>query len=244
MRSLLAIFAFLLPCVSSAGIKPFVYRGVDYRILEARPENIRLIWRDPAGTPICSFPAALRHLESKGIKPVALMNGGIYDPGFSPKGLYVENGKQLRPIDLRDGKGNFYMKPNGVFFIAADRAGVTDSVRYPPKDLKIVYAVQSGPLLLDNGRTHPTFRAKSSSRLIRNGVGVTKDGKKVVLAATDFHSSKLSNLHEFADLFRHLGCPNALFLDGDLSQLREGKDMARHSNNFSSIFVVTAPKQP
>jgi uncharacterized protein YigE (DUF2233 family) len=39
-------------------------------------------------------------------------------------------------------------------------------------------------------------------------------------------------------LFRNLGCEDALFLDGDLSQMRSGKDMHKPSNQFGSIIAV------
>jgi hypothetical protein len=40
-------------------------------------------------------------------------------------------------------------------------------------------------------------------------------------------------------LFRSLGCEDALFLDGDISQMRSGEDVTKPSNNFGSIIAVT-----
>ena len=239
IHSTFLFLALLLP--ASAQIRPLTRLGVEYRILETTPSSIRLVWADKADTPLRTFPAALKHLQALGIQPVALMNGGIFEPGGIPSGLYIENGKQLRPINPRDGKGNFFLKPNGIFFLTNDKAGVVETSKYPAKNLRVVHAVQSGPLLLQQGRTHPAFRAGSTSRLVRNGVGVSKDGGKVILAATDFHSPTFPNLYEFADLFRHLGCPDALFLDGDLSQFREGSAMSKYSNRFGSILAVVTP---
>jgi uncharacterized protein YigE (DUF2233 family) len=68
-------------------------------------------------------------------------------------------------------------------------------------------------------------------------VGVAKNGE-VVFAMTDLDSPEFPNLHEFAMLFRNLGCEDALFLDGDLSQMRSGKDMHKPSNQFGSIIAV------
>jgi uncharacterized protein YigE (DUF2233 family) len=43
-------------------------------------------------------------------------NAGMYTRDNSPKGLYVEKGKELVPIDLKMNKpGNFYLQPNGCF---------------------------------------------------------------------------------------------------------------------------------
>lgn len=96
---------------------------------------------------------------------------------------------------------------------------------------------RSGPLLLRHGKIHPAFNAGSTSRLHRNGVGVSANGG-VIFAMTDWNSTKFPNLHEFARLFQTLGCDDALFLDGDISQMRSGKDLVKPSNQFGSIIAV------
>jgi uncharacterized protein YigE (DUF2233 family) len=103
--------------------------------------------------------------------------------------------------------------------------------------------VQSGPLLLRRGIIHPAFNAGSSNFLHRNGVGIDGEGK-VVFVMTDIDSVKLPNLHQFASIFLALGCQDALFLDGDLSQMRATPDLDRESNRFGSIFAVIAPVKP
>ena len=65
-------------------------------------------------------------------------------------------------------------------------------------------------------------RKESTSRLHRNGVGVTKEGQ-VIFAVTEFGGAKYPNLFEFADLLRTLGGEEALFLDGDLSDMVWGR---------------------
>jgi uncharacterized protein YigE (DUF2233 family) len=74
--------------------------------------------------------------------------------------------------------------------------------------------------------------------LHRNGVGVSKNGE-VVFAMTEFGSPRYPNLYEFAQLFRRLGCDDALFLDGDLSQMRSGDELLKPSNSFGSIIAIT-----
>jgi uncharacterized protein YigE (DUF2233 family) len=65
------------------------------------------------------------------------------------------------------------------------------------------------------GKLHSQFNTNSTSRLIRNGVGVAASGK-VIFAITE----EPVNLYEFAVLFRDLlACPNALYLDGVISSL-------------------------
>ena len=57
-------------------------------------------------------------------------NAGMFDPTYKPVGLYVENGKERGGASTRAGWGNFRsMKPNGVFFVAGDKAGVLETAR-------------------------------------------------------------------------------------------------------------------
>ena len=213
--------------------------GVTYHIATVDPARVRVLWADDAGRPLRTFDALAKHIEAKGWKAELLMNGGIFEPGGVPSGLLIQEGKELRPVNRRDGEGNFYLKPNGVFFLTDTAAGVIDTAKWPPADRAVRSAVQSGPLLLRDGKVHPAFRKESASRLIRNGVGVTRDGK-VALAMTDFDSEKLPNLFEFAMLFRKLGCDDALFLDGDLSQIRKRGEFQRPGGRFGSFVVVLA----
>ncbi len=214
-----------------------VIGGVTYHVLRTPPEAVRIVWTDGGGGQLWTFPEAVRYLAERGETVDTAMNGGIFEPGGVPSGLLVQDGKVLRRVNRRDGEGNFFLKPNGVFLIGSAGATVVATEEYPPKGVKVRYAVQSGPLLLRRGKTHPSFNAGSSSRLHRNGVGVTPEGV-VVFAMSDFHSPKFPNLHEFAAAFRELGCEDALFLDGDLSQMRWGEDLQRRSNPFGSIIAV------
>ena len=71
-------------------------------------------------------------------------------------------------------------------------------------------------MLVIGGELHPRFFADSDSRYIRNGVGVSADGRRAVFAISD---SPL-NFHEFASFFRDgLEMPDALYFDGNISRL-------------------------
>ncbi len=235
LKSLL--LATTLVCTAGAGQETVTRNGIRYRICTAGPEKIRIVWKDGDGKQLRDFPTAKKFLEAKGDKPLLLMNGGIFEPGQIPSGLLVQEAKQLLPVNRNDGEGNFFLKPNGVFLISDKGPRVIPTGKYPPAGETVSYAVQSGPLLLDEGKIHPAFNANSDSRLHRNGVGVTGEGL-VILAISDPKGRKFPNLHEFAELFRSLGCRNALFLDGDISQLRSGEAMAGPSNRFASVITV------
>jgi len=238
LRSTLLAFALCFTGQSIAAPEKKIVDGVTYHVLRAPAGSVKVIWKDVDGNQLRTLPEVARYLASEKITVDTLMNGGIFEPGGVPSGLLVQDGKALRPVNRNEGDGNFFLKPNGIFLIGSKGAAVIRTEEYPLPDVQIQYAVQSGPLLLRQGLTHPRFNANSTSRLHRNGVGVSKDGE-VVFAMTDFHSPKFPNLYEFAQLFRNLGCEDALFLDGDLSQMRSGADVTRASNNFGSIIAVT-----
>lgn len=181
-------------------------------------DDIRLFWADEKGQPLLSFLALRNMLQKRGLALRFAMNAGMYTPAYKPAGLYVENGRELRPLNLKKGYGNFHLMPNGVFWIGEGRAGVTESRAFARarKRLKVRFATQSGPMLVIRDRLHPRFRAASDSRKIRNGVGVMKDGKTLWFAI----SRDPVNFHTFARLFRdRLNTPDALFLDGGISQI-------------------------
>jgi len=216
--------------------------GVTYHLLRAPAKSIRIVWKDNEGNQLATFPEVARYLADQRIAVDTLMNGGIFEEGGVPSGLFVQDGKTLRPVNKNEGEGNFFLKPNGIFLIGSKGAAVIRTEEYPLPDVEIQYAVQSGPLLLRQSKTHPRFNANSTSRLHRNGVGISKNGE-VVFAMTDFHSPKFPNLYEFAQLFRTLDCEDALFLDGDLSQMRSGANILKPGNHFGSIIAVTQNSQ-
>jgi uncharacterized protein YigE (DUF2233 family) len=142
------------------------------------------------------------------------MNGGMYRPDHIPQGLYVENGSALTSVDTTSGNGNFYLKPNGIFYIdTLNRAFVSTTEAYQ-QDRATKYATQSGPMLVIDGDLHPAFKKGSTNLNIRNGVGILPDGR-VIFAM----SKEQVNFYDFAEFFKAQGCSNALYLDGFVSRL-------------------------
>jgi len=178
-------------------------------------QSLQLFWRDDSATPFKSFEVLDRWLHRRGRKLTFAMNAGMYHHDFSPVGLYVQGGKELRPLNLNKGEGNFFLRPNGVFAVTDSGACVIESSTYPVIKKTTLLATQSGPMLILDGQIHPAFHPESQSRLFRNGVGVTSP-EQVVFAI----SEEPVNFYEFAELFRDaLRCKNALFLDGNISSL-------------------------
>jgi len=179
-------------------------------------DDFRLFWKDARGEPFRHFSAIARSVAEEGRTLKFAMNAGMYQTDFSPIGLYVENGKELRPASTKTMDGppgktpNFYKKPNGVFFLSDDGAGILPTADYLKRRPKVRYATQSGPILVIRSKLNPIFIAGSSDRTRRSGVGVCKGGSVRLAISED-----AVNFHDFARLFRdQLNCPNALFLDG------------------------------
>ena len=182
--------------------------------VDARTERIELFLRDDAGQPFKHFDQLKSWLAGKNKQLHFAMNAGMYQEDLSPLGLFVQDGKQIARLNLSDATGNFYLKPNGVFFVSESGPRIVESTEFPALAQGVRLATQSGPLLVRNGALHPSINASSTSRLVRNGVGVSGDTIMFVI------SEQPVNFYEIATYFRdELHCPDALYLDGVVSSL-------------------------
>jgi uncharacterized protein YigE (DUF2233 family) len=183
--------------------------GAGYTVCEVdlRRHAVKLFWRKPDGEPY-GYLAALPAAQRSG-RLVFATNAGMYAPDYRPVGLYIENGRELVRANTRPGPGNFHMRPNGIFYVAGETAGVLDTGSFLTKRPAVDFATQSGPMLVINGRLHPVF-GRSHSRKFRSGVGL-RDEHTLAFVISDTEVT----FTEFARLFRErLKCDNALFLDG------------------------------
>ncbi|WP_261990036.1 phosphodiester glycosidase family protein [Hymenobacter puniceus] len=205
---------------------------------DLRQQKLQLYWQDEQHHPLRSLGRLRNWLAGRGDTLVFAMNGGMFRPGNAPLGLYIENRQQLTPLDTLEGAGNFYLKPNGVFYTTLDnQAGVCSTADFQRRHLQGVvrYATQSGPMLVLDGQLHPAFQAGSTNRQIRNGVGVLPDGR--VLFAL---SKRPVNFHEFAQFFLQQGCRTALYLDGFVSRAYVPmQGWAQTDGDFGVIVGVT-----
>ncbi|MCE8440745.1 phosphodiester glycosidase family protein [Rhodovulum sulfidophilum] len=219
IRAALLLLAVLLPLPAAAepSCHPLTHEGRGYVICSADPatDDLRLFLRTEQGGIYGSFGRVNQALAARGETLAFAMNAGMYHPDRRPVGLYVENGKQEMRAVAPAGPGNFGMLPNGVLCLEDGRAEVIETRAYlaDPPDCR--YATQSGPMLVIDGALHPRFLPDSTSRHVRNGVGVDAAGR-VHFAISDAPVS----FHEFARLFRDvLETPNALYFDGKVSKL-------------------------
>ncbi|HUB67133.1 MAG TPA: phosphodiester glycosidase family protein [Candidatus Methylacidiphilales bacterium] len=201
-----------------AGLQAATFRGQSFWIRTVDPgkEDLRLFWKDGQGKPLRDFAPLAAMLTADGRKAGLSFaaNAGMFEADSRPVGLLVEDGKEESPLNLGEGAGNFYMKPNGVFLINQKRrAMVVEASSYTALLTPVIWATQSGPLLVNEGDIHPDFIEGSANKKLRSGVGVRKDG--IIVFAI---SRGPVNFYDFAYFFLHsLNCPNALYLDGEIS---------------------------
>lgn len=138
-------------------------------------------------------------------------------------------------IDTTKGNGNFYLKPNGVFYISFNKKPNICITEKFIENKNINFATQSGPMLVIDGNIHFAFQKNSVNLNIRNGVGILPNNQ-IIFAM----SKKEINFYEFAEYFKELGCKNALYLDGFVSRtyLPE-KKWIQTDGNFSVIIGVS-----
>jgi Predicted periplasmic protein len=206
--------------------------------VDLKNHDIKFFWKDSSDQPLKNFDNLNRWLNKHGKQLVFAMNGGMYQTDSSPLGLYIENGKVITPLNKRSGEGNFYVKPNGIFYITKDKKAfieTTDNFKY---NSNIGYATQSGPLLLVNGKIHSSFKQNSVNVNIRNGVGVLPNGE-VIFAM----SKQPVNFYQFARFFKNAGCKEALYLDGFVSRIYlPSQNWVQTDGDFGVIIAEVSAK--
>ncbi|MFT3683266.1 MAG: phosphodiester glycosidase family protein [Ferruginibacter sp.] len=198
--------------------------------------TLRFYWKDDKGNQLKSLLNLKNHLRAKGEKLLFAMNGGMYQQDGTPLGLFIQNRKTITPLNKRSGNGNFYLEPNGVFYIRNNNTAQVCTTAKFVHDSTIAYATQSGPMLVINGCINPSFKKGSTNLNTRNGVGILP-GNKILFAM----SKKEVSLYDFASFFKKAGCSNALYLDGFVSRtyLPE-KKWIQQDGNFAVLIGASA----
>lgn len=185
-------------------------------IADPEQHRIRMVLGSTPLKPYRSLAAFAADRPADAAPMAFAMNGGMFDSEGMPVGYYVEKGERLQRLNRADGPGNFHMKPNGVFFGTGREWSVLSSDEfYDTVEKRPAFATQSGPMLVINGELHEGFEEDGESKKIRNAVGVDGEGKAhFVISEAPISFGKLARY--FRD---ELETPNALFLDGSVSQL-------------------------
>ena len=224
MTHLLFAAAFAMPAATTV-----VHHGHRYTVLTL---DLREVTVDLVGQR--GGPRAFDELPDG----VAATNAGIFHSPDRPVGLWAEDGRVLHALERGDGAGNFFMKPNGVFWIDGDGAHIDDAARFvAPPTLRI--ATQSGPLLVDDGVLHPALQPDSPSMKLRSAIGV--DGPWRVHWVV---SAEPVRFHDLATLLRDvLGATDALYLDGTISGMAADGAPVPPDEAYAG-FLVAADRAP
>ncbi len=203
---------------------------------ETDPSKIQFLQKDKNDHFYLNITTLKKKLSADNKALLFATNGGMYLRDFSAQGLYVQDGKRVSEMNTKhENYGNFYMNPNGIFYITYEAAAFIVPreiyARQSPRSIK--YATQSGPMLVIGGKINRLFRPKSTSYYIRNGVGVLPSGMLVFAI-----SKEPINFYNFARYFQKRGCRNALYLDGYVSQMYTKKDGFVNLGHSASIFIV------
>ena len=164
------------------------------------------------------------------------MNGGMYGDDLKAIGYYVQNGERLKELNRADGEGNFFMKPNGVFFGSDAKWQVMGSnTFFNTIGDRPQFGTQSGPLLLVDGKLHPEVQDDGPSKAIRNAVGVDASGKAhFVISDAPVSFGQLARYYRDV-----LKVKNALYLDGAISSLWDPAKGRMDKGRVGPIIVVT-----
>ncbi|AUP79641.1 phosphodiester glycosidase family protein [Flavivirga eckloniae] len=204
--------------------------------VDLKQQTLKFYWKNDHGVSIKNHKNLKKHLDHKSQKLIFATNGGMYLKDGTPQGLFIENGIVKTPLDtLKKDYGNFYLEPNGVFYLTKDNKGVVCKTETFKLSKTITYATQSGPMLVIDNKIHPVFKKGSKHLHIRNGIGVLPDGNLLFAMSKD-----LISLYDFAEFFKNNGCKNALYLDGFVSRTYlPSKNWKQLDGNFGVIIAET-----
>ena len=177
-----------IPPSSASPCQAQVFEGDRFLICPFDPasQEFRLVDTNEAHEPLRSLSALKEALGEAARRVRFAMNAGMFDDHGRPIGLYVENGTVLHPLNTRSGLGNFYLKPNGVFSL--DRSGrvrIETSEAWRLRHGRVLWASQSGPMLVIAGALNPQIQSDGPSLHIRNGVGVLPKGQALFVISED-----------------------------------------------------------
>lgn len=203
-------------------------------IVDNQNETIKLYWKS-SDTLISKFSKLQNLLNHKNEALLFAMNGGMYQTDYSPLGLYIENGKVIKKINQKNGDGNFYLQPNGVFYIDKLQQGKVVTTANFKLSESIMFATQSGPMLVIDGEINSQFTENSQNLNLRNGVGILPNGQILLVM-----SNTTINFYNFANYFKSKGCKDALYLDGFVSRSFYPKiNLKQDDGTFGVIIGVT-----
>lgn len=214
--------------------------NITFDIIKIKSQNtnsITFYYKDKNNQRFGTIENLQNQLKNKNKKLIFATNGGIFSQTYSPLGLYIENGKKIVEVNKKNGDWNFYLKPNGIFLIQQNKGKVIETSKYQDSS-NILFAIQSGPLLVINNEINQLFDKNSDNRYIRSWVWITQNWD-IIFAISD----EPVTFYEFALFFKEkLNCANALYLDGAISEMYIPKYRENTKENFAVIIGAVVAK--
>lgn len=239
-----AVIALEFTPMSVGAIAQTQIDGVTYGIYHAPAERVSLHWQDADGIAYDSLRQLKRALNAQGTQPVMLMNAGIFTNQHTPAGLWIERGNTLSPLNQKTGKGNFHIQPNGVFYLQHKQAHILTTQAFAKYQPQAEYAVQSGPMLLIDGKINSRFIKGLSSPYKRNAVCTTRSGALYFIMTTHY-VEQWPSFYQLSEALQRIGCYQALYLDGSISAwYLQGRTSLFHWSTFVGMIAVTQPHNP
>jgi len=193
---IILIFAAVHAIAGGAKEELVTFHNISYRVytIPVNPVNsahISLV-QNTAGLKNAEFVARYTNDHDSDFFAI---NACISSSSYEPAGLFISGGQTISPVNSNDGKGNFYLKPNGLF-ITTDSDMIVCRTSELSNFTPVVNAVQSGPMLVFDNKIHPDFHQNSTNKNVRCGVGTyVKGGVKYCVFCI---SEKPVNFYEFA----------------------------------------------
>lgn len=153
-------FTVFVVIVAVAAIQKQHHENIISYMADPKTQEIALYWKDDSGAIIGSLENLKNYTTGKNKKLLYAANGGMYMEDRQALGLFIQNGKEQRPLNKRDASGNFYLKPNGVFYITDNNEAVVCTTDNFKDNGQVKFGTQSGPMLLIDGNIHPEFRRR------------------------------------------------------------------------------------
>lgn len=230
--------------VAGGNFARFHHQSVDYAVFMPEHDKIRFLWQNDRGENYQTMHHALRALTNEGYQVHFLMNAGIFNQNAQPAGLWIEKKALLRPLNRRSGKGNFHIQPNGVFYLTQEKAHIITTVQWHNNPPKADYAVQSGPLLIIDGAINSRLPKNHKAAYKRNAVCVDKARRVYFVITTRYDDgAHFPNLYRFAHALQTIGCQQALYLDGSLSDFYLPMESSRfHWQKFAGMIAVVSKR--
>lgn len=215
--------------------QPVTFEGVTLTHCTADPERhtIRTALAPASGDNFGTIEGWAAGKDESAIAFV--MNAGAFGDDLKPLGYFVENADRLVELNRGDGDGNFFLKPNGVFFGSGAMWRIIETDTF----LRTVgtrpqFGTQSGPMLVIGGDLHPEIQEDGPSKAIRSGVGIASDGRAHFVI-----SDAPVSFGQIARYFRdEVKAPNALLLDAGNSALWDPASGRMDARRVGPLIVV------